>query len=147
MAGAVSPSRQYPERPIPGVGAVVTDDRGRVLLVRRGAEPLVGEWNIPGGCVEAGETLETAVRREVREETGLDVEVGPVVGVIDRILLDDAGRVQYHYVLVDYRCRIRGGALRAGSDASGVRWAEPAALTELGVHPETRAIVERALGV
>jgi mutator protein MutT len=96
-------TRQYPDRPFVGVGAVIVDG-GRVLLVRRKHEPLAGEWSLPGGAVEVGETLEECVIREMREETGLDVEVGPVIEVFDRITRDGAGRVQYHFVLVDYLC-------------------------------------------
>ena len=114
--------RIYPERPIVGVGAVIVND-GRVLLVRRGHEPLKGEWSLPGGAVEVGETLRTAVAREVREETGLDVDVGPIVEVLDRIRLDDEGRVRYHFVLIDYLCRPVGGSLACASDADEARWA------------------------
>ena len=95
-------SREYPERPVVGIGAVIVLD-GKVVLIKRGSEPLKGQWSLPGGGVEVGETLEECVVREMREETGLDVEVGPVIEVFDRITCDPQGRVQYHYVLVDYR--------------------------------------------
>lgn len=100
-----------------GVGAVVIDDAGCVLLVRRGKEPLRGRWLIPGGTVELGETLTAAVVREVQEETGLVVEPLEVVLVFDRIEHDAHGDVRYHYVIVDYACALRGGSLTAGSDA------------------------------
>ena len=93
-------TRQYPERPIVGVGAVIIDD-GKVLLIRRRYEPLAGQWSLPGGAVDIGETLEAATAREMKEETGLDVEVGPVIEVFDRIIKDEDERVRYHYVLVD----------------------------------------------
>ena len=99
----MSESRQYPERPIVGVGAVIVDE-GKVLLIRRRYEPLKGEWSLPGGMVEIGETLESALMREMLEETGLRVDVGPVVEVFDRIMRDEQQRVRYHFVLVDYLC-------------------------------------------
>jgi 8-oxo-dGTP diphosphatase len=119
--------REYPDSPVVGVGAVVLVD-GRVVLVKRDHEPLKGEWNLPGGGVELGETLEAACAREVLEETGLIVEVGPVIEVFDRIMYDEGRKVQYHFVLVDYLCRLSGGALRSGSDASDVALADPADL-------------------
>jgi mutator protein MutT len=114
-------ARTYPSRPIVGVGAVVLDGE-RVLLVRRGREPLKGLWSIPGGAVEVGETREEALSREVREETGLEIEIGPLVAVLDRIRRDEAGKVEYHYVLVDYVCRPVGGALAAATDVDRAEW-------------------------
>lgn len=113
--------RDYPDRPIVGVGAVIIAD-GRALLVRRAAEPLKGEWSIPGGVVDLGETLRSAVVREVLEETELNVEAGEVLEVVDRIVPDPAGRPRYHFVLVDFLCRVLDGAPRAGGDAAEVRW-------------------------
>ena len=111
-------AREYPERPIVGVGAVIFDE-GRVLLVQRGHAPMQGEWSLPGGALEVGETLEEGVRREVLEETGLIVEPVAMIEVFDRIARDDTGRVQFHYVLVDYLCRITGGSAACASDAVG----------------------------
>ena len=135
--------REYPERPLAGVGGVVLDG-DKVLLVRRGREPLRGEWSLPGGLVELGETLTEALRREIHEETCLDVRVGPIVEVLDRILPDERGRVQFHYVLVDYLCRVEGGRLAAASDVSEVRWVERGRLGEYGLRPETLRVVEKA---
>jgi ADP-ribose pyrophosphatase YjhB (NUDIX family) len=106
------------------VGAVVVD-RGRVLLIRRGTEPLKGQWSLPGGMLELGESLVAGVVREVREETGLAVEVVELVELLDRIHRDE-DRVRYHYVIADYLCRVTGGALEAASDADAVRWVERA---------------------
>lgn len=135
--------REYPPRPIVGVGGVVVDGQ-RVLLVRRGHEPLKGEWSIPGGAVELGETLEVACAREVREETGLDVDVGPMIDVFDRIRLDADGRTVFHYVLVDFVCRPTGGTLAYASDAIDVRWASLVDLPELGVQRTTVSVIEKA---
>lgn len=115
--------REYPEQPLVGVGGVVID-RGRALLIRRGKEPLKGEWSIPGGLLELGEDLQAAVRRELKEETGLDVEPLECVLVFDRIE-PDAGRVKYHYVIIDYLCRRKGGRLRPATDAVDARWVRP----------------------
>jgi ADP-ribose pyrophosphatase YjhB (NUDIX family) len=128
-----------------GVGAVVISD-DRVLLVRRGHEPLKGEWSLPGGAVELGESLTAAVAREVHEETGLDVEVGPLVEVVDRVQRGTDGRVAYHFVVVDYLCRPRGEArLTRGSDADDVRWAGVGELWELGVTQVAIDVVHKAL--
>jgi ADP-ribose pyrophosphatase YjhB (NUDIX family) len=116
--------RKYPDTPIVAVGAVILDG-DHVLLVQRGQEPLKGEWSLPGGVVELGETLEGALTREVREETSLDVVVGAVVDVLDSIRRDAGGRVEYHYIIVDYACRVRGGTSTVasrGTDAADVRW-------------------------
>src|SRR6266545_2502755 len=114
--------RDYPDRPIVGVGAVVVQD-GRALIVKRAGEPLKGQWSIPGGAVELGETLRQAAAREAREETGLIVEAGEVIEVFDSIVRDPEGKTQYHYVLVDFICRVMGGELGAASDVSDARWA------------------------
>jgi 8-oxo-dGTP diphosphatase len=112
--------REYPERPIVGVGGVVIH-RNRVALIRRGGEPLKGHWSIPGGLLELGEELADGVRREIKEETGLDVEPLEVLTVFDRITRD-GNRVRYHYVIVDYGCRRRGGRLKPDSDVIDARW-------------------------
>src|SRR6201986_2505945 len=127
LSRSTSVRREYPEAPIVGVGAVVIDGT-KVLLVRRGNEPLKGEWSLPGGAVELGETLQQGVVREVLEETGLVVVPAGIVEVLDRITQDEVlqdgapGRVRYHYVLIDFVCHVTGGAMRKGSDADEVRW-------------------------
>ena len=112
--------REYPKHPIVGVGGIVID-RGRALLIRRGKEPLKGEWSIPGGMLELGEEIAAGVRRELKEETGLDVEPLECILVFDRIARDGA-RVKYHYVILDYLCRKKGGRLRPASDVVDARW-------------------------
>lgn len=123
---------------------MIVDDH-RVVLVRRGHAPLKGEWSVPGGVVEVGETLEAAITREVREETGLEVEVGPIVDVIDRLKHDSDGRVEYHYVLVDFLCRPRGGSLACASDAEAVAWAALDELPRYAVAESTITVIEKAV--
>lgn len=113
--------REYPETPLIGVGAVIVD-QGRVVLVKRKFPPLAGEWSIPGGRLEIGETQREAVVRETREETGLTVEPGELLGVYDRLLRDDGGRILYHYVLIDFLCWRVAGELQPGGDADDARW-------------------------
>jgi len=136
--------RRYPDRPFVGVGAVVLRD-GRVLLVKRGREPLAGEWSLPGGAVELGETLEASVVRELQEETGLDVEVGPVIEVFDRITHDAGGRVEYHYVLVDYLCWPTGGELQPASDVDDAIFVAPEDLRLYALTAKAHAVIARAL--
>jgi 8-oxo-dGTP diphosphatase len=143
--------REYPDAPIAGVGAVIVGERAGgepvVLLIRRAQEPLRGEWSLPGGVVELGETLEDAIRREVLEETGLAVEVLDTVLAFDRILRDEDGRVRYHYVLVDFLCRVSGGAntesaVACATDALEARWAGAGELS--GLTPLTVEVIEKA---
>jgi ADP-ribose pyrophosphatase YjhB (NUDIX family) len=114
-------SREYPDAPRVGVGAVVLH-HGRVLLVRRGAPPLAGKWSVPGGLLELGETTVEAARREVAEECGLDVQIIGLAGVLDRVVRDEAGRVRYHWVLVDYLAHAKSAEIVCGSDAAEARW-------------------------
>ena len=113
--------RRFPARPVPGVGALIIRD-GRILLVERGRDPLKGYWSLPGGAVETGERLEDALRREVREETGLEVDVIHLLEVFERIMPGGAGVTEYHYILIDYICRPSGGSLQASDDASRAEW-------------------------
>ncbi|HEX4758373.1 MAG TPA: NUDIX hydrolase [Terracidiphilus sp.] len=114
--------REYPLAPLMGVGAVVVDE-SRILLVRRGRQPLKGQWSLPGGLLELGESLTAGVAREVLEETGLIVEPVELIELLDRIHQENE-KIRYHYVIADYLCRVKGGTLQAASDADAVRWVE-----------------------
>jgi mutator protein MutT len=135
------------DRPRVGVGAVVVSESGEVLLVKRQNEPLAGQWSLPGGMLELGETLEAGVAREILEETGLHVEVGRLVEVFDRILLDDEGGVRHHLVLVDYVCRVRAGVLQAATDVDAAIWASPADLAPYRLTEKAQAVIAKALGL
>ncbi len=137
-------SREYPDRPYVGVGGVVIEE-GRVLLIRRANEPRQGEWSIPGGLVETGETLEYAVARELQEETGLVVRPLGVIEVFERIVLDGKGRTRYHFVLIDYLCECVEGKARAGSDVLDVAWVEEARLAEYGISEKATEIIRKGL--
>ncbi len=140
----MSDTRKYPSRPIVGVGAVIFE-RDRVLLVQRAHEPLKGAWSLPGGAVEVGETLDAALVREVLEETGLSVEIGAVIEVLDRVQFDAGGRVEYHFVIIDYLCRPFAGSAAAGSDARDVRWVRIVDLANLRVSAKAIAVIHKAL--
>ena len=135
--------RDYPDRPIVGVGAVIID-QGRVLLIKRGSPPLLGEWSLPGGAVELGETLRAAAEREALEETGLIVKAGEVVEVLDRIVPGKDHTPQYHYVLIDFLCTVHGGELRAGGDAADTRWAKENELAEFKLEQIAVDVIRKA---
>ena len=134
--------RDYPDRPIVGVGAVIVDG-DRALVVRRATEPLKGQWSIPGGVLELGETLRAGAAREALEETGLKVEVGEVLEVVDRIIPDDEGKTRYHYVLVDFLCRRIAGEARAGSDVSAVRWVSRTELRPFDIAESAAEVIRK----
>ncbi len=139
--------RSYPDRPFLGIGALVfRRERGQleILLVERGNEPLKGYWSLPGGILETGETLCDGIRREVGEETGLDIEPLSVFEIFERIIPDQAGRAEYHYVLIDYICRVTGGVLRAATDVSAATWVAREQLRDYRITGGTQAVVERA---
>jgi ADP-ribose pyrophosphatase YjhB (NUDIX family) len=140
-------SRAYPVAPVVGVGAVVVGPDGRVLIVRRGRPPLEGQWSLPGGHVELGETLVDALVREVHEETGLAVVPGPIVETFDRIQRSADGRVEYHFVIVDFLCRAAETAAVAGDDAAAVAWVAGDQLETYGVHPHAARVIRRGLAV
>ena len=120
-------------------------DAGQVVLIRRRYEPLAGRWSLPGGTLEVGETLEAGLAREMLEETGLAVDVGPVIEVFDRILLDDEQRVRYHFVLIDYLCWPVGGRLCAGSDVDAAVLVNPAELAQYDLTAKATAVIARGL--
>jgi ADP-ribose pyrophosphatase YjhB (NUDIX family) len=134
--------RKYPKHPLVGVGGVVID-RGRALLIRRGSEPLKGEWSIPGGLLELGEELAAGVQRELKEETGLDVEPLESILVFDRIMRTGK-RVKYHYVIVDYLCRRKRGRLRPASDVVDARWVRREDLPQYHLTEMATAVILRA---
>jgi ADP-ribose pyrophosphatase YjhB (NUDIX family) len=136
-------SREYPERPIVGVGGVVIH-KERVLLIRRAHQPLQGEWSIPGGGLDVGETIVQGVRRELEEETGIDVRVLDHIETFERIVRDGSGHVQYHYVILDYLCGLAGGELRAGGDATDVAWAAEDELATYALRETAMRVIAKA---
>jgi ADP-ribose pyrophosphatase YjhB (NUDIX family) len=145
----------FPASPIVGVGAVIVED-GKAIIIKRANDPYKGQWSIPGGRVELGEPLADAVRREMREETGLDIEVGPVIEVFERIQWDDGftrapdaapRRVRYHFVIIDYLCRSTGGVLRAGDDADDAVWVTSEELERYDIRESARAVIRTGLAM
>jgi mutator protein MutT len=132
--------REYPDTPLVGVGAIIIEDR-RVVLVKRGHAPLRGKWSSPGGVLEVGETLRKAAVREAREETGLTIEPGELLGVFERVVPDEHGRMRYHYVLIDFLCRRVAGELMAADDAEDARWFRPEELGGLDLARETEDVI------
>jgi 8-oxo-dGTP diphosphatase len=134
--------REFPEIPLVGVGSIIIED-ARLVLVKRAHPPLQAEWSIPGGMLEIGELVYEAAVREAREETGLTVEPGELLGVYDRIVRNADERVQYHYVLIDFLCRRVAGDLAAGSDAAEVRWFGQEELASLNLAEDTRDVIRK----
>ena len=139
--------REYPVAPFVGVAAVIIHDN-QVLLIQRGQDPLKSEWSLPGGALELGVTLEQGIRREVLEETGLEIEPLQIVEVFDRIVRDEAGTVRFHYVLVDFICSVIGGVLCCASDAAAAHWVRREELNshcKYRIAPFTVAVIDKAL--
>jgi 8-oxo-dGTP diphosphatase len=134
--------REFPDTPLVGVGAIIIEGN-RVLLVKRAHPPLQDQWSIPGGMLEVGELVREAAVREAREETGLIVEAGELLGVYDRVLRDAARRVQYHYVLIDFLCRKVEGELAAAGDAAEVRWVTREELRTLNLAEDTLDVIRK----
>ncbi len=137
-------AREYPSQPVVGVGAVVVRD-GRALIIRRAHEPRKGEWSLPGGLLDLGESLFDAVRREVKEETGLDVNPGPIIETFDRVHRDPDGRIRFHFVIVDFVCEAPVGDAVAGSDAEAVAWVSAGELDAYGVNAHAAAVIKKGL--
>ena len=135
-------SRRYPDRPILGVGALIFHD-DCVLLVERAKEPLKGYWSLPGGVVEVGETLEQAIRREVREETGLEIEIVEILEVFERITPDAGGRPEYHFVLIDYLCRASDRTACPASDVARVAWVRRDEIARYRITEGTPPLIEK----
>jgi len=141
--------REYPERPVVGVGGVVIE-QGRVLLIRRGGEPLKGHWSIPGGTLETGETLEEGTRREMAEETGLAVRVVELIEVFERIFREpgeEGRRPRYHFIILDYLCERISGEARAGSDVTDIAWAAENDLERYQLTPTATRIAKKAFAM
>jgi len=136
-------TRRYPTRPFLGGGALILDNE-KLLIVERAGEPFKGYWSLPGGIVECGEKLDQGIRREVLEETGLEVEPLSVFEIFERIIPDAEGKAEYHYVLIDYLCRPVGGRLAAASDVSRVAWVTEQNLADYRLTDGTLSVVERA---
>lgn len=134
--------REFPSHPFVGIGAIIIE-HDKVVLVKRAHPPIQGQWSIPGGVLEVGELVRHAARREAREETGLVVEPGELLGVYDRVLYDAEKRVQYHYVLIDFLCRPVGGELQAASDAAEVRWFTCEELPALNLAEDTSEVIRK----
>ena len=137
-------AREYPDQPVVGVGAVIV--RGdRALVIKRGHEPRKGEWSLPGGLIDLGESLVDAVRREIREETSLDIEPGPIIETFDRVHRDDAGRIRYHFVIVDFVCWSDSGTATPGSDAEEIAWVTEDEIESYKINPHAAEVIRRGL--
>lgn len=136
--------REHPKQPLVGVGALIVEN-GKVVLIKRGKAPLLGEWSIPGGMLELGETLRQGAEREALEETGLAVHATELLGVFDRVVPDAEGKIIYHYVLIDFLCERVSGDLHAGADAADAKWLTPAEVAELPLAEDTAGVIRAAL--
>jgi mutator protein MutT len=134
--------RLYPNQPIVGVGAIIIRE-GEVLLEKRKNEPGKGKWSVPGGLVELGESVEQTVTREVKEETGLEVEKPEHIDVVDNIIRDESGRVKYHFVIIDYFMKLKGGTLKAASDAEELKWVPLSDVEKYDLTKTFRAFFQR----
>ena len=142
----MSPKREYPGAPVVGVGGVVIRE-GRALLIKRGSAPLEGQWSIPGGTLELGESLQEGVRRELLEETGIEVRVLELIEVFDRIFRDASGEIQYHFVIVDYLCELVRGEASAASDVTATAWVGEADLSNYSLTETATRVIRKAFAM
>jgi len=140
----MSVRRRYPDAPLVGAGVVVFDEHGRVLLVQRGRPPRAGQWGIPGGMLELGERLADAAAREVREECSIEIAIGGVAGVFEPVTRDGEGRIEYHYVVIDYWASYTSGEARAGDDAAAIAWVTMDEINEYALMPDSLEVVRDA---
>lgn len=140
----VTLNRRYPAAPLVGTAATIFDESGRVLLVQRGYAPRMGQWGLPGGLLDLGERLEDGVRREVREECAIEINVGGLVTTFESLHWDDAGRLEYHYIVIEYWATLLAGEAVANDDAAAVAWADPAALESYALLRDTLEVIRRA---
>lgn len=137
-------AREYPAHPVVGVGAVVVRD-GRALIVKRAHEPRQGEWSLPGGMLELGESLADAARREIKEETNLEIQLGPIIETFDRVHRDDQGRIRFHFVIVDFVAWANDGEATPGSDAEAVAWVAAHEIDDYKVNAHAKAVIMKGL--
>lgn len=138
--------REYPQRPVVGVGGVVISD-ARALLIRRGHPPMAGQWSIPGGTLEVGETIVEGIERELAEETGLQVQAHDLIEVFERIFRDTEGHTQYHFVILDYLCEARGGTARPGGDVTDAAWAREEELERYHLTVAATRVLKKAFAM
>lgn len=134
--------RRYPTQPLVGVGAIIIH-QSKILIVKRANEPAKGLWSVPGGVVELGEYLHKAIKREVKEETGLEVGIERLIDAVDNIIFDEEGRIRYHYVLLDYLCQLRGGVLKAADDVYEIQWVPLRALQSLPITSSLNRVIAK----
>lgn len=144
MAAGATVQRRYPAAPLVGVAAAVFDGDGRVLLVQRRRPPRAGSWGLPGGLLELGERLVDGAAREIKEECGVDVVIGGIAGIFEPITHDENGRIEYHYVVIDYWAAYAGGVASAQDDAAAVAWVQLDQLGSYQLHPDSQQVVEDA---
>lgn len=140
----VSVRREYPDAPLVGVAAAVFHADGRVLLVKRGRPPGVGNWGLPGGLLDLGESLEAGAQREVREECGVEIEIGGLAGIFQPVDRDDDGRIRYHYIVIDYWASHISGDPMPQDDAADAAWVDLSDMARLPMNPETRRVIRTA---